>query len=563
MTLWQLREKISKIVSLELGEKVDLGRIDVSRTSDSKFGHFTTNAAMVFAKDIGATPHDVATRLTASLQNSLDGMATIDIAGPGFINFTMTDKTIIESALSSIDYKSTAYAGKEVVTEYSDANPFKVLHVGHLYTTVVGDAITNLIRSAGGRVHAVNFGGDVGLHVAKTMWAILNNLGGSNPEKLEHIDRDARSNWMAKCYVEGTKAYENDEVAKEEIKSLNMRVYKIHEENDLASPFAEIYWTCRKWSYDYFNEFYERIGSKFEKYYPESETTPIGLKIVREQFKKGVYKESKGAVVFEGEKYGLHTRVFITSQGLPTYEAKDVGLIVSKWRDYHFDYSIVSTASDIIEYMKVVQKSIEQFAPEMVARSRHVTHGNVKLAGGVKMSSRLGNFLSASDVLDITKEANLDASGKDDERVVMGAIKYAFLKQRIGPDITYLPEESVSLEGNSGPYLQYSHARASSILKKSNHHPRSGLVDMTDDERVLMLKMTEYPEVIEKAIEELHPHLVATYLYEIAQIFNRFYEKNRVIDDPRENERLSIIKVYIQILACGLGLLGIAAPDQL
>jgi arginyl-tRNA synthetase len=284
---------------------------------------------------------------------------------------------------------------------------------------------------------------------------------------------------------------------------------------------------------------------------------------VREQLNNGVYTLSDGAVVFEGEPYGLHTRVFINSHGLPTYEAKDTGLIMQKWSDYHFDKSVVITGNDITEYMKVVLKSIEQFAPELVERSQHVPHGNVKLSGGVKMSSRLGNFLRAVDVLDLVGEASETISGSKSDEAVLGAVKYAFLKQRIGADLIFNPEESVAIEGNSGPYLQYAHARARSILAKASELKAGELTELQSDERSLLRKITEYPEVVTKATYELMPHHICTYLYELAQTFNSFYEHNRVIGDERQAVRLGLVGHYADTLKSGLNLLGITAPDKM
>jgi arginyl-tRNA synthetase len=241
---------------------------------------------------------------------------------------------------------------------------------------------------------------------------------------------------------------------------------------------------------------------------------------------------------------------------------------MKKWQDYHFDQSIVITGNDIIEYMKVVLKSIEQFQPELAERSRHVTHGIVKLQGGAKMSSREGNILRAVDVLDAAAEANKKLSDQENPEVVLAAVKYAFLKHRIGGDIIYDPQESVSLEGNSGPYLQYAHARAKSILAKVENNDTEILRFAQDDklekdERSLLRKISEYPEVVDQAVAELLPHHVCTYLYELAQTFNRFYETNRVIGDARQNLRLTLVKQYAATLKKGLNLLGIAAPDRM
>jgi arginyl-tRNA synthetase len=346
--------------------------------------------------------------------------------------------------------------------------------------------------------------------------------------------------------------------------AINKRVYQIHEQADESTPFARIYWLCRQWSYDYFKAFYQTIKIKeFERYYPESETAPLGLSTVKEQLAKGVFEQSDGAIVFNGENYGLHTRVFVTSQGLPTYEAKDVGLIMTKWRDYHFDQSIVITANDILEYMKVVLKSVEQFAPKLAQRTTHLTHGNVKLSGGVKMSSRLGNILYAEDVLSAAKLAYQERYGSSNEATELGAVKYAFLKQRLGSDIIYDPKESVSLEGNSGPYLQYAHARARSILRKNHPSSAAPLVSLESGERSLLRKISEYPEIIEQATVELMPHHLCIYLYELAQVFNHFYEHHRVIGSNRQTERLKLVADYANVLEVGLNLLGIEAPHQM
>jgi arginyl-tRNA synthetase len=455
--------------------------------------------------------------------------------------------------------------GQVVVAEYSDPNPFKVLHAGHFYTSVIGYSIGSLLEAAGAIVHRVNYGGDVGLHAGKTMWAILQELGGEHPEKLNDIPKEERSTWMAACYVRGTNTYEEDQTAKEDIRQLNKKLYQLHTDNDHTSPLAHIYWTCRDWSYEYFDQFYARIGTPFEKYYPESQVAPLGLTTVKEQLAKGVYEQSDGAVIFRGEPFGLHTRVFINQEGLPTYEAKDIGLIMQKYADYHFDKSVIITGNEQEQYMAVVLKSLEQFAPELARATTHFTHGMVRLKGGVKMSSRKGNILRAVDILQIAKEANKKATGRDDEQTVLGAIKYSFLRNRIGADVIFDPEESVSLEGNSGPYVQYAHARARSILAKSKvpvdiAQPQAALDPL---ERSLARKVAEYPEAVEKAVNEMLPHHICTYLYELAQTFNRFYEKSRVIGDEHEQIRLLLVSYYADVLKDGLQLLNIDAPEHL
>ena len=308
-------------------------------------GDYSTNIALQLAGQLGRPPREIAEEIAGVLKTR--GDFDISIAGPGFINIRLSDSEVFAAALQSINLFKPM-EGQTVVAEYSDPNPFKVLHAGHLYTSLVGDAIANILQAAGADVHRVNFGGDVGLHVAKTMWAILNELGGEFPEKLSDVPNDKKLDWVSERYVHGNAAYGEDEAAKAEIIDINKRVYAIHAENDHDSPFAQIYWTCRQWSYDGFGVLYDRLGMvPFEKYYPESATTQLGIDKVQEGLKSGIFKESDGAVVYLGEHKGLHTRVFMNSEGLPTYETKDLGLSLTKWEDYHFDKSVIITGDDI------------------------------------------------------------------------------------------------------------------------------------------------------------------------------------------------------------------------
>lgn len=526
---------------------------------EEQLGDYATNAALQLAKQLGKNPPEIAEALAVKIREKLaDTVTDVSVAGPGFINLKLSDQALAEA----IDVKPTlSLKDKIVVAEYSDPNPFKMLHAGHVYTTIVGDAIANLLETAGGKVHRVNYGGDVGLHVGKNMWAIIKRLGGENPDKLSEIKPAERPAWLAETYVEGNSAYEKDETAKVEIIELNKRVYQLHADDDHESDFAKIYWTCREWSYAAFDVFYARLGAKMERYYPESEVASLSLKIVKEHI-GDVFTESDGAVIFDGEKHDLHTRVFINSQGLPTYEAKEVGLMLKKQDDYHFDCSVVVTANEQEQYMIVVLKAMEQFLPELVQATKHIPHGMVRLAGGVKMSSRLGNIIPADTVLDVTAEAIKTSDRPPDDSTVLGAVKYAFLKTRLGGDLIYDPKESVSLEGNSGPYLQYAHARARSILRKAQAENQK-IDNLEPGDRTLARKITEYPEVVDKAVAELMPHHVCTYLYELAQTFNRFYENNRVIGDDRQDTRLSLVAKYADTLQNGLSLLGIASPDKM
>lgn len=529
---------------------------------DKQFGDFSTNIALTIARSVGQTPNQIAEQLAIKLKDVLaDKIADITVVAPGFINLTLKDESLVKLLESK---SSHSLKGQTVVIEYSDPNPFKPLHAGHLYTTLVGDTIARLIEHAGAKTVRINYNGDVGLHVAKSIWAIIKYFGEELPEKLQEISATERPNWLGDRYVEGNKAYLDNETAKTEINILNKRIYQLYSNNDHNSALAQLYFICRQWSYDYFQALYKQLQIiPFDRFLPESEVTPVGVAAVEEQIKNGVYQKSDGAIIFRGEDVGLHTRVFITAEGLPTYETKDVGLSLTKWHDYHFDQSVIITANEQAQYMAVVIASMKQFAAEPAERTRHLTHGIVRLKGGVKMSSRQGNIVTAQQILDSARSAGAETGTNPAEETILAAVKYSFSKNRIGADIIYDPQESIALEGNSGPYLQYAYARARSILSKTDEHLKPEYAQLEPAERMLLKKITEFPEVIDKAVFEMMPHYICTYLYELAQTFNTFYESNRVIGDPRQSLRLDLVNNYANTLRSGLELLGISTPERL
>ncbi len=599
----QIREQLKTTIK-------DLYNLDIepvlTPSPDNIDADYSSNIALKLAKDLHKAPMEIANELSKALGNTTfeehisqrgkygaieahnDGpeggvrkSGIPSISMPGFLNFTLPDEYLAAQIKNlSTNFRenisSDEYYGKTVICEFSDPNPFKVLHVGHLYTSIVGDSISRLFEYAGAKVIRANFGGDVGLHVAKTLYI----LEQKSPADFTIED-------IAKCYVEGTAAYEDNEDAHAKITELNKKIYQINSENLHDTTLAELYWKGRELSYAYFKDFYTQIGVKFDKFYPESTVADLGLAKVKEELEKGIYEISDGAVIFNGEKFGLHTRVFINKEGVPTYETKDVGLLFTKWQDYHFDKSVVITGSEQLDYMKVVLKSVEQYAPDLVEKTTHLTHGLVKLPGNVKMSSRKGNFLKAVDVLDMVEAELESAYGSSDKNIVLAATKYAFLKYKMGGHIIFDPKESVKMTGNSGPYLLYSAVRAKKILSRNvknnlkvnirdngsgiaseprnDGRERSGSrgIILTPFERNLVKKILEYKGTLKEAVAEMAPHKVASYLYELAQEFSRFYEHCPVAGSDREAERTELVKVYLATMSHGLNLLGINIPEEM
>lgn len=528
---------------------------------EEQFGDFASNVALQLAKELKQPPRQVAEQLKAHLDELHDdSISKIEVAGPGFLNFFVTDQALWTAVQAK---PRQLMSGKKILFEYSNPNAFKELHTGHLYQAIAGDSVSRLLVANGAKVYRANFGGDVGLHVAKCLWGIVQKLGGESPEKLSQITQDNQSQWLGEAYVAGATAYEDDPKAKQEITKLNSEIYGFHADDNHQTPLAQIYWQCRDWSYDYFKRFYQQLElAPFDKYYPESTTIEPGLALVRENL-GSVFVESEGAVVFKGEDYGVHTRVFITSAGLPTYEAKDLGVVMAESADFAYDQRIVMTGNDQSEYMKVVFAALAQLDDDLAAKQVHITNGTVRFGDGKKMSSRLGNVMRAADAIAAVEKAVQADNEQLRTDITLGAIKYAFLKQRLGGDIAFDVNESVSLQGNSGPYLQYAFTRACSILAKGSASMTLVSPTFSEGERSLARKLGEYSSVVEQAVDELAVHLICTYLYELAQTFNRFYENNRVIGDERQDVRLSLVQAYANTLNNGLQLLNIPAPEHM
>ncbi len=563
-----LNETIAAIAA-KAQEILGTSAAPVVEIASPKFGADFAIPTFVFARELGRSPQDIATTLAENLQH--DAIARAE-AVSGFVNIWLDDATIA-AATAQITELNTSFghhdtlSGRQIVLEHTTPNPFKEFHIGHAYDSTVGESLRRLYIAAGATVHQVSYHGDVGKHVAMAVWGIqqlLASLEGdwfvddaSGDLTMADVDNTKRIRFMGAAYARGAGAYKDDENAKLQIEAVNRHIYA-HDEQDIE----EIYQTGKEWSFEYFDDICRELGVDFEKRYLESEAGPEGLEIVREHIGK-VFQESDGAVIFDGEAVGLHSRVFINSQGLPTYEAKELGLTFAKKRDYNFDQSVVVTANEIDEYFKVLIEAIRGIDPELASKMRHVSHGVLKLSTG-KMSSRTGQVVRAVDVLRDIREAIVTSYDTPEvDAVKLGALKYAFLKQRIGGDIIFDIEESISLNGNSGPYIQYAHARGESILKKVGDMNTAKLGELNDDEHKLAVKILSYPLATAKAIAELAPHHICTYLYELTQQFNRFYEHNRIVGDERQNQRALLVRAYIQVLQNGLDMLNIPAPGTL
>lgn len=562
-----IQEKLKNLIREALKSlSVTANDVHLEHPADLSFGDYSSNVALAYAKELKMKPRDLAEKIASEIRTQkMKEIEKVEVAGAGFINFFLSKEFFAESVGEAIE-KSDEFGANEtlkrqkIIIEYTDPNPFKEFHIGHLMSNTIGESISKIIEFHGAEVKRACYQGDVGLHVAKAIYGAMKNGEPKNAEE-----------W-GRAYAKGSAEYEDDADAKKEIEELNKKIY-----DRSNAKINALYDSGRKISLDKFEEIYKRLGTNFDYYFFESEMAKSGLEIVKEFLKKGVFEESDGAVVFKGEKFNpvLHTRVYITSQGLPTYEAKELGLHITKTETYPSDTSVVVTANEQDGVFAVGLEAFRQIDSKLAGKVKHISHGMLRLPTG-KMSSRTGDVITAESLIadvekmveEKIKDRNYDKALQKEiiEKVSIGAIKYSILKHTIGGDIIYDFEKSISFEGDSGPYLQYSYARAKSVLKKAESERIKVSVGKIIPETSELEKLLyRFPEIVARAGKEYSPHYIASYLIELAGSFNSFYAKHKIVDKEDETSpyKIALASAFAITMKNGLNLLGIQAPERM
>lgn len=591
------------------GEAVIGSKLDFTLVHPENLAHgdYAANLALVGAKIAGKNPRALAEEIKSYCEKQQHpAIAKIEIAGPGFLNITLTKEKVVEILHDAIDSesfgklpKTSALFGKKVMVEYTQPNPFKPFHIGHLMSNTIGESLTRIFEYTGAKVVRANYQGDVGLHVAKAVCQI-----GSDSETQAQIFNDAisyseRASIIGIAYAKGSDRYENDADFKAAVDNeVNQCVYaesaellKKHgpldpKRVDMYVPITKpihsekipsLYVQGLKVTLNAFEEIYKKLGTKFDYYFFESQMADIGKGKVL-TYLGTVFEESLGAKVFHGEKFNskLHTRPFISSKGLPLYEAKELGLTLTKFEKENPDLSVTVTAVEQADYMRVVTEAVRQIdireGTNHADRMKHISHGMMRLASG-KMSSRKGNVVTGESMIadaealvgEKVKERNYTPDEEKEivEMVAAGAIKYSVLRSAPGSDCLYDPEKSVSFEGDSGPYLQYAVVRARSVLEKAGA-ANLDKINLPETLPEVARMITYFPNVVEHAYHEFGPHLIAEYLIRLASSFNAFYAQNKILEEG-ENQafRLMLTKAFGETMEKGLWLLGIKVPHRM
>jgi arginyl-tRNA synthetase len=561
--------KIKEIIRNAITE-LALGKpFAVEHPAEEKMGDYATNVAMVLAKDLGRNPREIAVDMVNKLQVNEELMKVVDgekieIAGSGFINFWVKDEVLVKKLDEALESQSLGDSDfmkdKKVLVEYSSPNIAKRFSVGHLRSTIIGQAIYNLYQHTGAeRVTNDNHLGDWGTQFGMIIAAVEEDRnfdwGSADIRKLEEI------------YIDFNKRIED----KPELRNIAKEAFLRLEKGDKTA--RDIWQKSVEISIKEFEEIYQKLGVVFHNSFGESEYVNLMPGIIEEAKEKGIsVVGEEGALIVKFEdkrgKELMPPAMLVKSDGSTTYFTRDLATIKKRMSEPELksDLYVYEIGGEQKLHMKQVFATAKKLWPEetKLVEFVHVAHGLLSLPEG-KMSTRKGNTIKLEDLLSRAEEK---AEGGNE--ISMGAVKYNELKRSPGMDYVFKWDEALSMEGNSAPYLQYVYVRTRGILRKSDEDKKESgkerKVFTNEDEKVLarwlLLRFAE-GEVVESAARNFAPQQICAYLFETAQKFNGFYERNKVIGVENEGLRLALTRLTGEVIKTGLSFLGIETVEKM
>ncbi|PIP27371.1 MAG: arginine--tRNA ligase [Candidatus Moranbacteria bacterium CG23_combo_of_CG06-09_8_20_14_all_39_10] len=546
-------------------EEVDFS---VEYPKDEKFGDYATNVALVLAKKVGKSPMEIAESLKSKVQTqqSLE-FGKIEVAAPGYINFYLSEK-YLQDKVAEINREKENFGTadkktEKIMVEYSQPNTHKEFHIGHLRNVMIGSALIETLKKANYNVVSANYIGDTGSHIAKCLWGIEKFHAEENLDAIEN-----KAEFLGKTYTEAVQAIEKNPEYEKDFKDLQNKF-------DQGNPDIMNLWKkTRQWSLDEFQSIYELLGAYFDVYFYESEEEISGKKIVPELLEKKVVEKSEGAIIANLEKYGLGVLVLVRKDGSALYGLKDIPLAIKKFEKFGIDTSIYLIDIRQSLYFKQLFKILELygFHKKMV----HIGYEFVALKGGEGMSSRKGNVILARKLIDsIVEEVRVKFPNSPDPLpIALGALKFTMLKYATSSKIEFDINESVKLDGVTGPYVQYAHARICSIVRKAQETitkaqdtNEADLSLLTHEKELSLIReLNKFPELVEELAQSYEVHKLPYYAIKLADKFHSFYNDCKVLDEDNlalTGARLNLINAVRIVLAETLRLIGVSAPDKM
>ncbi len=564
-----------KLIQGEIAKLAPEGtNFSVEAAENPEHGDYASNVAMALAKSLGKNPKEVAEDLKEKLlsNRAAKWIEKIEIAGPGFLNFFIS-KDSLASSLQDIlkDEKkwgtSDVGKNKKVIVEYFQLNIAKRPHIGHIRSAVIGDAIKRMLLAFGYNAISDTHVGDWGTQFGILLLAWKES--GRSPAELKTGDPFSI---LEDLYIAENERMEKEPERRERAKEEFAELERGDKEN------RKIWEQMVSVSIKKLEDSVDRLGIlKFDEHKGESSYEKDMPAIVDLALEKGVALKEDGAVLVNLEKEGLDKAILIKSDGASTYLLRDLATIKYRKAEYNFYKNLYLVDVRQEHHFKQVFKVAELLGFEGVGESEHVSYGFMSLPEGA-ISTRKGQTISLDDVLNeaetralkTIEEKNSELKNKEEvaKMVGLGALKYFDLSHNRHSDIVFKWDEALSFEGNTGPYVQYTHARLKSILRKAGHGGGkiNENIEMDKTERELVVLLSRFPEAIEDALSVYMPNLLANYLFQLAQKANEFYHSHPVMqeaDESKKQFKLSLIGAISLILKKGLYLLGIDSPEEM
>jgi arginyl-tRNA synthetase len=518
------------------------------------------------AKKERKNPDEIAKDLVKKIEIKKDFVISKVEARSGYVNFFFNYPKISEIVLNEILKKRKGKKKKErVMVEFSQPNPVHSMHIGHARGTFLGDALARILEYLGYDVIRANLMNDTGLQVAKLVTAYL--LWAKDKKPAGKPDY-----WLWELYVKFHEKAKKDESLEEKARE-NLRKFEIEKDEKIRKTWRKIVNWCVKG----FEETYKKLGIKFDVYFYESDFRELGKKIIEEGIKKGIMtKTEDGAIISRLEKFGLPDTVLLRSDGTGLYITSDFGMTVYRFEKYKLDQHIWAVSTEQMLHFKQLFKILELLGYKWVKGCKHFAFDLVRLPEG-KMSSREGKAVMLEEVVgklvdmayeEIKRREQLSEKEKKEiaEAVGVGALKYAIVKIEPEKTISFDWKQMLRLEGDTGPYLQYAHTRCSGILRKAGRwKPVLKTENLTEGEKNLIKTLMRFPEVVEQAARDLRPHYICNYAFDLATVFDKFYEFNPVLkaEGNKKNFRLALVQATKIVLAKALELTGIKALERM
>ena len=519
------------------------------------------------AKKINANPIELAKDITKRIPVDRYPFLLKVEAVNGYVNFFIYwEKVSAEILEKMLNLKKLDLGKKQrVMIEFSQPNPVHSMHIGHGRGTFIGDSLSRIYEFSNFDVIRANLMNDTGFQVAKLVTAYLLWYNGKRPDKKPDY-------WLWEIYVRFHEEAKKDPSLEEKARE-TLKKYEIEKDREIVKVWNKII----KWCVKGFKETYKKLKIKFDVWFYEHEHREFGKELVYQALAKNLaFKSEEGTIIAKLEDHGLPNCVILRSDGTGLYFTSDLGLTVHKFEKYKLDKSIWVVSTQQSLYFKQLFKFLELLGYDWAKNCYHCAFEHVNLPEG-KMSSREGKAVLLDEVINmLEKKAREEVEKRNPKKskrkiatvakkIAIGALKYSILKIQPEDQIIFEWERMLRLEGNTGPYIQYACTRCRGILKKAgkferNFNPRK----LTEDEAALIKKIGEFPYLIEKIVKEMKPYYLANYLYELATIFNNFYEKVPVMkeeDKDTRNFRLTLVETTEKVLSLGLNLLGIEVPE--